>query len=62
LRSARNRRGHPLLLGKIGGKWVPVFVGVPQVEIRKRFAVNEAAAAANAHLPALYETSLKSTA
>lgn len=61
LRSGRNKHGRPLLFGRIGGKWVPVFVGIDHVEIRKRFAVTEAAEAANARLPDLYEANMKNS-
>lgn len=45
--------------GSILGDWVPLFIGVPKVDERKRFDVHGAAVAAAAKLPALYDKHMK---
>jgi hypothetical protein len=62
LRSAR-RRGNkaPLLIGKLGGKSVPLFVGISLTRQRKRFNLGAVVTSAAGRFPLYYESQLKKT-
>jgi hypothetical protein len=62
LRSAR-RRGNkaPLLIGKVGGKSVPLFVGISFTKQRKRFNLGAVVTSAAGRFPLYYESQLKKT-
>lgn len=62
LRSVRFKNGgnrNPMLVGKIGGKWVPVFVGVKRVSVGRKFHILEIADKARQRIPEFYAKHLR---
>ena len=59
LASVKRPGKRPLLVGKVGGKSVPLFFGISSVTIRKKFNIIEAVQRAAARLGEFYLKHLK---